>query len=108
MNIYEKHGRAFNLVSAYVITDKAGARVGTVAFKFPKDGAGRLWCYMHNIGLPMVRAQAGGYGYDKRSAAAYNAAKLIAGDSWASAVKNNGQDWIRDIEDAGFNVRQAG
>lgn len=45
MNIYEKHRAAFSRVSPYVIV-RDGKQVGTIAFKFPKDGAdigGRSW-----------------------------------------------------------------
>ena len=72
-SIYELHDKAFRHVSAYVILLN-GERVATVAIKFPADGAGRLYAYVHWIGTPMVRGFAGGYGYDKRSAACADAA----------------------------------
>ena len=74
--VYEHHDKAFANVSAYVIARK-GERVATIALKFPKDGAGRLWAYVHWIGTPMVRGYADGYGYDKRSAAVEAAASKI-------------------------------
>lgn len=110
-NIYDQHRAAFSNVSAYVILRK-GERVATVAFKFPRDGAGRLYVYVHWLGVPMVRGFAGGYGYDKRSAAARNAAKklgdgvpvefrdaLIAGDGCSN--------WDRELERAGYTIAQA-
>src|SRR5574343_355367 len=72
--IYEQYEKAFSNVSAYVIL-KDSEYVATVAFKYPNDGAGRLWCYLHVLGLSMVRAYAGGYGYDKASAAFTSAAE---------------------------------
>lgn len=66
--IYDQHNAAFQHVSAYVLM-KDGERIATIAFKYPKDGAGRLWCYFHYIGAEMTRGYAGGYGYDKTSAA---------------------------------------
>ncbi len=75
-NIYEQHEKAFPLVSAYVLMND-GERIGKIAFKFPKDGAGRLWCYFHYLGAEMSRGYAGGYGYDKRTAAVENAIKNI-------------------------------
>lgn len=54
-DIYDLHSKAFARVSAYVVLDKSGERVATVAFKFPADGAGRLYAYVHWIGVPMVR-----------------------------------------------------
>jgi len=70
--IYQQHTNAFSNVSAYVLMNE-GEQIGKIAFKFPKDGAGRLWCYFHLHGVEMSRGYAGGYGYDKRSAAAQNA-----------------------------------
>lgn len=128
--IYDQHDKAFQHVSAYVITDNAGERVATIAFKFPRDGAGRLWCYVHFIGLEIVRDYAGGYGYDKRSAAVTHAAGKIPEyalspdapaweqthkadiDARANAFKAalsdiGGKDWTDALRDAGFNVLQA-
>lgn len=124
--IYEQHEKAFSNVSAYVIL-KDGERVATVAFKYPNDGAGRLWCYLHVLGLPMVRAYAGGYGYDKASAAFTSAAQAqtkVAQPEYMSAEQykrlmtdaaiihdackaRDGYDWQRNIADAGFIVLKA-
>lgn len=57
--VYQLHDKAFANVSAYVIA-KDGERVATIAFKFPRDGAGRLYVYVHWFGLQMVRGWAGG------------------------------------------------
>lgn len=73
-DIYEQHKAAFARVSAYVIL-RNGERVATIAFKFPADGAGRLYAYVHWFGTAMVRGHAGGYGYDKRTAACASAVK---------------------------------
>ena len=75
-DIYDQHDAAFARVSAFVIC-RDGERVATVALKFPADGAGRLHAYVHWLGLPMVRGFAGGYGYDKRSAAVIEATGKI-------------------------------
>lgn len=117
-NIYDLHDKAFSNVQAFVIA-KDSERVATVAFKYPKDGAGRLYCYLHILGFPMVRACASGYGYDKRSAAAAAAAKLVdlSGDhslarkelaqTIKSLITDGGHSWERPLQDAGFNVWQA-
>ena len=76
-DIYQQHAAAFSRVSAYVIM-RDGVRVATIAFKFPADGAGRLYAYVHYLSATMARGFAGGYGYDKRSHAAANAARNIA------------------------------
>lgn len=67
-DIYAMHEKAFPNVSAYVVM-LGDERVATIAFKFPKDGASRLWAYVHWTGIPMVRGYSTGYGYDKKTAA---------------------------------------
>lgn len=121
-DIYDKHDAAFKYVSAYVILDAQKERVATIAFKFPKDGAGRLYAYVHYIGALMVRDYAGGYGYDKRSAAVTHAAAHIMGDisgardesfnagiaQFKAALSNiGGKDWADALRDNGFIVLQA-
>lgn len=127
-SIYEQHDSAFAQVSAFVVV-KDGERVATVAFKFPKDGAGRLYAYVHWLGLPMVRGFADGYGYDKKSAAvesAINKGKAAFDDAsqdpqqisdansralhslrLAILTGGEGKYWNRRLEDAGFQVWQA-
>lgn len=127
--IYDQHAAAFRNVSAFVIL-KDGERVATVALKFPADGAGRLYAYVHWIGLEMVRGFAGGYGYDKASAAvsaAVNAPAFVksfneavtshrADDEAfhynyhafrAAAAKDGGYAWVTELCEAGFDVIQA-
>lgn len=121
-NIYDAHDKAFAPVSAYVIL-KDGEKVATIALKFPRDGAGRLYAYVHWIGLPMVRGHAGGYGYDKRSAAVANATgkldplkdgtgtgmfDVAAYDAFRDALETDGGEYFdRKLENAGFTVLQA-
>jgi hypothetical protein len=118
--IYDQHRAAFNQVSAYVVMHGAD-RVATVAIKYPRDGAGRLYAYVHWLGVPMVRGFAGGGGYDKRSAACASAARKLpehlpeghdaAGDVYGKFVDvmraDGGQDWNTALTGAGFNVLQA-
>lgn len=115
-DIYDLHSKAFARVSAYVVL-RDGERVATIAFKFPADGAGRLYAYVHWLGVPMVRGFAGGYGYDKRSAAVANAVRKIPDDISGKAgarqafieatERDSGSYWDRRLEDAGFTVFQA-
>lgn len=121
-DIYGLHDKAFANVQAYVLL-KEGERVGTVAFKFPRDGAGRLYCYLHILGAEMVRGHANGYGYDKRSAAASVAARKLTMsdrlnpelnkpladlvDQVRAAELDNGTDWTRGLESIGLRVLQA-
>ena len=114
--IYEQHDAAFNRVAAYVIA-RNGERVATIAFKFPADGAGRLYAYVHWLGLEMVRGHASGGGYDKRSAACSVAARQIIdcavhGEDDLSRFRraltpDDGYTWDRRLRDAGFTVWQA-
>lgn len=117
-NIYDAHDKAFAQVSAYVIL-KDGVKVATIALKFPRDGAGRLWAYVHWIGVPMVRGSASGYGYDKRSAAVakaidnsdfrkYGATPGSIEEQFHSAlILDGGHFFDRKLENAGFTVLQA-
>jgi hypothetical protein len=119
-DIYAQHDKTFASVSAYVIL-KDGERVATIALKFPKDGAGRLYAYVHWLGLPMVRGHAGGYGYDKRSAAIANAVnkaiETIAIDPedvnlprttfFRELRADGGEYWDSRLTKAGFTVLQA-
>lgn len=122
-NIYDQHRAAFPNVSAYVIvrTGKDGKpeSVATIAFKYPRDGMGRQFCYLHVFGGPMVRGFASGCGYDKHSASASAAAgKLKAADYYpesqadleairAALLPDDGMGWDRRVRDAGFEVFQA-
>lgn len=131
-SIYELHDKAFARVSAFVIA-RNGEKVATVALKFPADGAGRLYAYVHWLGLEMVRGHAGGYGYDKRTAAVLVAGqKIPLGAAFARAQEiglqyaegrpwyeffpafrealvddATSEDWTRKLEKAGFTVWQA-
>lgn len=118
-NIYDQHRAAFANVSAYCImlsgADGVAHRVATIAFKFPKDGASRLYAYVHWFGVPMVRGSAGGYGYDKCSAACASAARHMKREDAcgyeeqfvAALEKDDGHTWERNLRDAGFWVHQA-
>lgn len=121
-DIYKLFDKAFNRVSAYIVLDKSGECVAKVSFKFPADGAGRLYAYVHWLGVPMVRGMAGGYGYDKRSAAVANAAGKLVFDrpatadledqklflAFRTAIENDGGEyWDTRLRDAGFTVVQA-
>lgn len=120
LDIYEQHQAAFARVSAFVILDSEGEKVATVAIKFPADGAGRLWAYVHVLGTQMARGWATGYGYDKRTPAVASALSRIitVGDvrppvrdhvkALQEAVAGDGGEyWDRLIEKAGYRVLQA-
>lgn len=108
--IYDQHTAAFAQVSSYAVL-KDGEPVATVAFKFPRDGAGRLYAYVHWIGLEMVRGFAGGYGYDKRTAACADAVARVdtpdqAPEFFAALARDAGKHWDDALRSAGFTVFQ--
>jgi hypothetical protein len=117
--IYDQHTAAFRQVSAFVIL-RHGERVATIAFKSPKDGAGRLYAYIHWFGTQMVRGYASGYGYDKKSAAAEAASHLLGQmgikdresklefDRFLDALRDvGGNTWDTALRNAGFTVFMA-
>ena len=116
-DIYKLHDAAFAQVSAFVILDKAGDRVATIAFKFPRDGAGRLYAYVHWLGTEMVRGYANGYGYDKKTAAIESAiGHFTLPDGYTGTgfipfvevLKNvGGSTWDYRLREEGFTVLQA-
>ena len=121
-NIYDQHRATFSQVSAFVILHNA-EKVATIAFKFPRDGVGRLHAYVHYIGLTMARGYAEGGGYDKRSASASAAARNTTKETpahWtpekadnarlflqALAHGDDGHGWEENLRRAGFTVLQA-
>lgn len=109
-SIYDRHAAAFKGVSAWTIS-KAGQRIASIAFK---HGAS-VTCYLHVFGTQMVKGRACGGGYDRMSAAAYEAAcKLESANSEhygtiMQALKegNGAGRWDSELIRAGFDVWQA-
>lgn len=113
-SIYDQHRATFSNVSAYVVMDGT-ERVATIAFKF----GGSVMAYVHWVGLQMTRGRAGGGGYDRQSAACRDAARKIKGDNIRGPAeeracafigamdRDDGYDWRRHLEDAGFKVWSA-
>ena len=122
-DIYDQHRAAFSQVSAHVILNKAGQCVARIAFKYPRDGAGRLFAYVHIFGVPMVRGFAAGGGYDKHTAAVASAIRKLKDpmdvnrwpqneveeyDALRKALAVDGvRKWDGAVTDAGFTVIQA-
>ena len=92
--VYEKHDKHFALVSAWVIVNEQGEKAGTMTAKYPSDGMGKLFLYLHLYGSEMVQVSVSGCGFDKLSVAIQK-----AGDSY---VKNNlGNDKL-NVQDLDF------
>lgn len=113
-NVYDQHRAAFRNVEAYVVMN-GREPFAKIAFKYPRDGAGRLWVYIQVWGQTMVRGYAGGYGYDKASAACASAANKIVVNELFGHVKNfvgaltidNGHYWYDNLNNTGFVVVRA-
>lgn len=102
-DVYTKHDKAFLQVQSFAIL-KDGKPVGTLAYKFPKDGAGRLTCFMHFHGYPMVIGFAGGYGYDKKGAALESAAsnkELTIANEYTGKTALDEFPTIKDLQNIG-------
>ncbi|MFY9292806.1 MAG: hypothetical protein WAP03_19245 [Methylorubrum rhodinum] len=115
-DIYAQRDRAFAQVSAYVVC-KNGERVATVAIRRVQS----VTAFIHWIGLEMVAGRTNGGGYDMASAACGAAARkaitTIKVDPkdvnfpratfFRELRDDDGRNWIRRLEDAGFQVFQA-
>lgn len=117
-SIYKQHDKAFQNVAAYLII-KGGEPVAKIAFKYPRDGASRLWAYAQVFGYRMARGYASGYGYDKATAATEDAFKSIDPTTGyddskkarilkriQSNLVDSGYDWTDQLRNAGFKVHQ--
>lgn len=111
VSIYDQHRKHTARVGAYAILHN-GAHVASITIAYPKDGASRLYAYVHWLGDQMVRGSATGYGYDKRSAAMASAADQINVIGlegvklafWLALSADRGTGWDRMLRDAGFTV----
>ena len=83
--VYDKFDKHFTQASAWVIVNEQGEQVGKMAAKYPKDGMGKLYLYLHLHGSEMVQVSVSGCGFDKLSVAIQKAA-----DSFVK--KNLGND----------------
>lgn len=75
--VYDKFDKHFAQVSAWVIVNEQGEQVGKMSAKYPKDGMGKLYLYLHLHGSEMVQVSASGCGFDKLSVAIQKAGETI-------------------------------
>jgi hypothetical protein len=112
--IYEQFDAATKRICAYCVIEGATV-IGRVVFVYPREGAGRLYCYAQVWNSAMVRGFATGGGYDKASAAAESAFERLTDDPntealahiarWkASLAKPSGERWDSRLEKAGYVV----
>lgn len=125
-NIYDRHDKAFSGTEAYVLINpkQPDSRLATIAFK--RGSTGNVRCFFHFIGYEMTCGNAGGYGYDKCSAAFLDAVEkhyknisdieyeAVAKDLAKvklildAAVAGNGSSrWHNALRNAGFYLFQA-
>lgn len=91
--VYDKHSKHFAQVSAYVIIDSEGNQKGTMSAKYPKDGMGKLYLYLHLHGSQMVQVSVSGCGFDKLSVAVQKAA-----DQYVKQNLGNDKLTVQDLD----------
>lgn len=92
-SVYDKHSKHFAQVSAYVIIDNECNQKGTMSVKYPKDGAGKLYLYLHLYGSQMVQVSVSGCGFDKLSVAVQKAA-----DTYVKQNLGNDKLTVKDLD----------
>jgi hypothetical protein len=75
-----------------------GKFVGSIRFKVPRDGAGRLYVQLHIKGNNLLEGSAGGYGYDRETAA------LCGTQILDVTINDDGDRWYDQLRQAGFEV----
>lgn len=91
--VYEKHDKHFSQVSAWVIVNEQGEQVGKMTAKYPKDGMGKLYLYLHLHGSEMVQGSVSGWGFDKLSVAVQKAA-----DTYVKQNLGNDKLNVQDLD----------
>lgn len=92
--VYDKFDKHFAQISAWVIVNEQGEQVGKMAAKYPKDGMGKLFLYLHLYGSPMVQVSISGFGFDKLSVAVQKAAEAYTKD----LTFKNARDFIKALK----------
>ena len=105
VTVYDKNAKHFELVKAYAIVNDKGEQVGLLNAKYPKDGMGKLYVYLHLFGSTMKVATASGCGYDKLGSALYKLSKTYAQDQ-ENELKQESIDFLKALEscDSGFDA----
>lgn len=93
--VYDKFDKHFAQTSAWVIVNEQGEQVGKMVAKYPKDGMGKLYLYLHLHGSEMVQVSVSGCGFDKLSVAVQKAAEAY---KYPTEIKNNDFDFIEALK----------
>ena len=97
MEVYDKNAKHFELVRAYVIVNAKGEQVGLLNAKYPKDGMGNLYAYLHLFGSSMKVTTVSGCGYDKLGTALYKLAITYANDQ-ENEIKQDTIEFLKSLE----------
>ena len=92
----------FGRVRAYAIfrTGEAESYCGKIQVAYPKDGAGILRVFLWDFGNKIQMGTAGGYGYDKLSAA------LRGLKFQGITLQDYSPNWETQLKDAGYTLIQ--
>ena len=103
-NVYDQNAKHFALVRAYVIVNDKGEHVGLLNCKYPKDGMGKLYVYLHLFGSTMKVVSVSGCGYDKLGAALYKHSKTYQNEQ-ENDLKHEVIEFLKALEscDSGFD-----
>ena len=103
-SVYEKNAKHFELVRAYAIVNAEGEHVGLLNCKYPKDGLGKLYVYLHLFSSTMKVTTVSGCGYDKLGAALYKLATTYAKDQ-ENELKQDAIEFLKALEscESGFD-----
>lgn len=81
-----------------VILDKNNVYVGKILVAYPKDGAGTLRAFLWDFGNDIQMGTAGGYGYDKLSAA-------LRGMTFRGiTLQDHPENWEIQLRQAEYNI----
>lgn len=110
-DVYEKMDSHFSNVSAHAITNQEGKPIGRILFHYSRGGV--VTAYVQEWGFSAITGKAGGYGYDKKGAALYDAIKkALKNDETKDSplykalesVTYDGE-WLRLLENAGYKIQ---
>lgn len=103
-NVYDQNAKHFALVKAYAIVNSKGEQVGLMNCKYPKDGMGKLYVYLHLFGSVMKVVSVSGCGYDKLGTALYKHSKTYTQDQ-ETELKQDQIEFLKALEscDSGFD-----
>lgn len=96
-SVYDQNAKHFALVRAYVIVNEQGEQVGLMNCKYPKDGMGKLYVYLHLFGSTMKVVSVSGCGFDKLGTALYKHSKTYQQDQ-ENDLKQDTIEFLKALE----------